>query len=269
MRRVNHEEESQQQTPVQPRLRAIAEGESPWKLHSLALSPRERAIAAMPPSWNRFLIELFDSRAFLALVLLLVSAHAALLLHGEESTEFETFCSLFFAAEVAVRIFAHRPARFFRGYSNTCFDLDRWTNCADFVLSVLDLISLLLMYQLIPSLLPSNAKTKAAQEEARVGGHMAGRLSHLGRMVAKSGRFTESLFRLVRIVRLWRVLKGARPLVRLAWQCIASCWQHVQGDGSHRLCCEGSCLFDWCDWFEMDLGGEYGAAQRKRMEIAV
>ena len=55
---------------------------------------------------QRFVQALCDSTPVLALVVLLVVAHAALLIADDVSLQFELFTAAFFAVEIALRVFA-------------------------------------------------------------------------------------------------------------------------------------------------------------------
>jgi hypothetical protein len=100
-----------------------------------------------------------------------------------EAPAFELFASVFFIFEVSIRMYAHTPYRFFCGYSGKIIELDRWINCCDFTLSVLDVFGMMVEYVL-------------AGNEGLAN-------------VAKTGRATRmiKLIKFVRMLRMWRVVR--------------------------------------------------------------
>ena len=75
--------------------------------------------------------------------------HVIFMITNTEAPQFELFASAFFVCEVSIRMYAHTPYRFFHGYWDTVFDLDRWVNCIDFALSVLDVFGMIVEHLLV------------------------------------------------------------------------------------------------------------------------
>jgi hypothetical protein len=144
----------------------------------------------------------------------IVVAHAVLLLTDEVALEFELFTAVFFSLEVALRIYALTPYYYFVG-NGTWRDFDHWINILDFVLSVVDVISLG-VHLTMP--------TEDTHEAVRVGSHavdlfgkaasksthLMSRMGRIPLLAAKTGRLTQLVLRTVRICRLWRLVRVCR-----------------------------------------------------------
>lgn len=136
---------------------------------------------------------------------------------------------------------------------------------SDFALSMLDLGSLILLHHWLPMLEAAHPGMNT-HEDVRVGGHMAGGLSKLGKfskLAQKSGRFGKALLRAMRLIRIWRVLRAARPLVQLIQQCTERTQRQrgeqqqqdfIQRNSNNSSDSRWTCfrsIFNWCDLFDM------------------
>jgi hypothetical protein len=132
---------------------------------------------------QRFVQALCDSMAVVTVVLTLVIVHMFLIFSDIENKPFEIFATVFFLSEVSIRIWAHTPYYFFMGYNESCSDMNRWINCIDFSLSLMDIIGIIL-----ENAFAGNAGVSAGAKSARITRVVRG-------------------FKLVRTLRMWRIIK--------------------------------------------------------------
>jgi hypothetical protein len=113
------------------------------------LSPWSRAVKYVKTPHSpvqKFTQALFDSIPVTSFVLLLVVTHVIMMALGVENKPFEHFTTVFFIAEVAVRIWAHHLYYFFCGYTKTCMDPARWLNTMDFLIVAMDVFGLIMTF---------------------------------------------------------------------------------------------------------------------------
>jgi hypothetical protein len=144
----------------------------------------------------------------------IVIAHAALLFSDEPALEFEAATAVFFAVEVALRIYAHTIYYFFMGYSGTCLEFDRWLNTLDFVLSLIDVMSIGVHFALPAEDVDTHEAARVGSHAVDIFGKAASKSTHLinkiPRFASRSGRLSKIVLRFVRFVRMGRLVRVFR-----------------------------------------------------------